>query len=166
MNIKKLNESKQDLDMNVVAALNAEAWNMVVTLRTQKESLSKDFKGAKKLTAALEELEEAYLIYLGQLEAILADSGVEISETEEEDKKEEVKESLKEELETLIINEPIVNVTLNVAPEDEKFEDECEPCEEETPGTHCEDAFEFYCDFDDPVGPGPVLETPWQGIIK
>ena len=51
------------------------------------------------------------------------------------------------------------------------FEDECEPCEddcknEETPGTHCSDAFEFYCDFDDPVGPGPVLETPWQGIIK
>jgi hypothetical protein len=164
MKIKNLNESKQDLDMNVVAALNAEAWNMVVTLRTQKESLGKDFKGAKKLTAALEELEEAYLIYLGQLEAILADGGVEIGEPE--DKKEEVKESLKEELETLIINEPIVNVTLNVAPESEVFEAECEPCKEETPGTHCNDAFEFYCDFDDPVGPSPALETPWQGFIK
>lgn len=165
----KINESKQNLDMNIVASLNAEAWNYLVTLRTQKESLGRDFKGAKQLTAALEELEEAYLIYLGQLEAILADGGVEIGESE--DKKEEVKESLKEELETLIINEPIVNVTLNVAPESKDFEDECEPCEddcktEETPGTHCSDAFEFYCDFDDPVGPGPVLETPWQGIIK
>jgi hypothetical protein len=159
----KINESKQNLDMNVVAALNAEAWNMVVTLRTQKESLGRDFKGAKQLTAALEELEEAYLIYLGQLEAILADGGVEIGEPE--DKKEEVKESLKEELETLIINEPIVNVTLNVAPESEDFEDECEPCEEENPIYNGE-AFEFYCDFDDPVGPSPVLETPWQGIIK
>jgi hypothetical protein len=164
MKIKNLNESKQDLDMNVVAALNAEAWNMVVTLRTQKESLGKDFKGAKKLTAALEELEEAYLIYLGQLEAILADGGVEIGESE--DKKEEVKESLKEELETLIINEPIVNVTLNVAPETEDFEDECEPCcKEEKPDNNGE-AFEFYCDFDDPVGPSSALETPWQGFIK
>jgi hypothetical protein len=165
----KINESKQNLDMNIVASLNAEAWNYLVTLRTQKESLGRDFKGAKQLTAALEELEEAYLIYLGQLEAILADGGVEIGESE--DKKEEVKESLKEELETLIINEPIVNVTLNVAPESEDFEDECEPCKddcktEETPGTHCGDAFEFYCDFDDPVGSSPVLETPWQGIIK
>jgi hypothetical protein len=159
----KINESKQNLDMNVVASLNAEAWNYLVTLRTQKESLGRDFKGAKQLTAALEELEEAYLIYLGQLEAILADGGVEIGESE--DKKEEVKESLKEELETLIINEPIVNVTLNVAPESEDFEDECEPCKEEKPVDNGE-AFEFYCDFDDPVGPSPVLETPWQGFIK
>lgn len=159
----KINESKQNLDMNIVASLNAEAWNYLVTLRTQKESLGRDFKGAKQLTAALEELEEAYLIYLGQLEAILADGGVEIGEPE--DKKEEVKESLKEELETLIINEPIVNVTLNVAPETEDFEDECEPCEEENPVNNGE-AFEFYCDFDDPVGPSPVLETPWQGFIK
>ena len=163
MKIKNLNESKQDLDMNVVAALNAEAWNMVVTLRTQKESLGKDFKGAKQLTAALEELEEAYLIYLGQLETILAEGGMEIGEPE--DKKEEVKESLKEELETLIINEPIVNVIVNTPPESEDFEAECEPCEEEKPANNGE-AFEFYCDFDDPVGPSPVLETPWQGIIK
>ncbi len=159
----KINEAKQNLDMNIVASLNAEAWNYLVTLRTQKESLGRDFKGAKQLTAALEELEEAYLIYLGQLEAILADGGVEIGEPE--DKKEEVKESLKEDLETLIINDPIVNVTLNVAPESEDFEDECEPCEEDTSVNNGE-AFEFYCDFDDPVGPGPVLETPWQGIIK
>jgi hypothetical protein len=159
----KINESKQNLDMNIVASLNAEAWNYLVTLRTQKESLGRDFKGAKQLTAALEELEEAYLIYLGQLEAILADGGVELGEPE--DKKEEVKESLKEELETLIINEPIVNVTLNVAPESEDFEDECEPCKEEKPVDNGE-AFEFYCDFDDPVGPSPVLETPWQGFIK
>lgn len=163
MKIKNLNESKQDLDMNVVAALNAEAWNMVVTLRTQKESLGKDFKGAKQLTAALEELEEAYLIYLGQLETILAEGGMEIGEPE--DKKEEVKESLKEELETLIINEPIVNVIVNTPPESEDFEAECESCEEEKPANNGE-AFEFYCDFDDPVGPSPVLETPWQGIIK
>ena len=159
----KINESKQNLDMNIVASLNAEAWNYLVTLRTQKESLGRDFKGAKQLTAALEELEEAYLIYLGQLEAILADGGVEVGEPE--DKKEDIKESLKEELETLIINEPIVNVTLNVAPEAEDFEAECEPCEEEKPMDSGE-AFEFYCDFDDPVGPSPILETPWQGIIK
>lgn len=149
--------------MNIVASLNAEAWNYLVTLRSQKESLGRDFKGAKQLTAALEELEEAYLIYLGQLEAILADGGVEIGEPE--DKKEEAKDSLKEDLETLVINEPIINVNLNVAPEDEKFEDECEPCEEEKP-TNNGEAFEFYCDFDDPVGPSPVFETPWQGIIK
>jgi hypothetical protein len=160
----KINESKQNLDMNIVASLNAEAWNYLVTLRTQKESLGRDFKGAKQLTAALEELEEAYLIYLGQLEAILADGGVEIGESE--DKKEEVKESLKEDLETLIINEPIVNVTLNVAPETEDFEDKCEPCCKEEKPADNGDAFEFYCDFDDPVGPSPALETPWQGIIK
>ena len=35
----KINESKQNLDMNIVASLNAEAWNYLVTLRTQKESL-------------------------------------------------------------------------------------------------------------------------------
>ena len=163
MKIKNLNESKHDLDMNVVASLNAEAWNMVVTLRTQKESLGRDFKGAKKLTSALEELEEAYLIYLGQLEAILADGGVEVGDT---DNKEEVKESLKEELETLIINEPIVNVTLNVAPESEDFEDECEPCCKEEKPANAGEAFECYCDFDDPVGPSTGLETPWQGIIK
>lgn len=159
----KINESKQNLDMNIVASLNAEAWNYLVTLRSQKESLGRDFKGAKKLTDALEELEEAYLIYLGQLEAILADGGIEVGETADT---KEVKESLKEDLETLIINEPVINVVVNTPPESEDFEDECEPCEdEETPGTHCGDAFEFYCDFDDPT-PGPAIQTPWQGIIK
>lgn len=160
MNITKLNESKDKLDMNIVASLNAEAWNYLVTLRTQKEGLKKDFKGTNKLIEAMEELEDAHLIYLGQLEAILADNGIEPISKEE---KEADKDTLKEDLETLVINEPIINVNLNVAPEDEKFEDECEPCEEEKPSG---EAFEFYCDFDDPVGPSPALETPWQGIIK
>ncbi|MBO5423969.1 MAG: hypothetical protein J6A25_00480 [Lachnospiraceae bacterium] len=159
MNITKLNESKDKLDMNIVASLNAEAWNYLVTLRTQKEGLKKDFKGTNKLIEAMEELEDAHLIYLGQLEAILADNGIEPISKEE---KEADKDTLKEDLETLVINEPIINVNLNVAPEDEKFEDECEPCKEEKPNS---EAFEFYCDFDDPT-PGPAIQTPWQGIIK
>lgn len=159
MNIKKLNESKDKLDMNIVASLNAEAWNYLVTLRTQKESLKRDFKGTNKLMEAMEELEDAHLIYLGQLEAILADNGIEPISKEE---KEADKDTLKEDLETLVITEPIINVNLNVAPEDEKFEDECEPCEEETSDG---EAFEFYCDFGEPT-PGPAIQTPWQGIIK
>lgn len=164
MTIKKLNESKTKLEPAYITSLTGEGWNMVGNLKIQKDDFKHNYKNADKVVAAIEELEEAYLIYLGQLEAVLAENGIEPISKEE---KEEDKDTLKEELETLVLNEPIINVNLNVAPEDEKFEDECEPCEEkETPGTHCGDAFEFYCDFDDPVGPSPALETPWQGIIK
>jgi hypothetical protein len=153
--IKSINESKIKMEPAYLTSLTSEAWNMIGNLKLQKEDFKKNYKNANKVVEAIEELTDAYLIYVGQLEAILATEGIE-PKTEEE---EEIKESLKEELETVIINEPIVNVTLNVAPETEDFDKELEPCEDCEKETEESQPFEFFCDFDSiiPEGPRPEI---------
>ena len=152
MTIKKLNESKINMEPAYITSLTSEAWSMIGNLKLQKEDFKKTYKNADKVVEAIEELTDAYLIYVGQLEAVLADNGIEPKSEEE------IKESLNEELETVIINEPIINVTLNTAPEAEGFDKEFEPCEDCKKNTEGSQPFDYFCDFDDiiPEGPAPT----------
>lgn len=156
----KINESKKEkFDINIVANMISEGWERLASIKNQKDSMKLFYTGVNEICNIIQDLEDSYLIYIGQLQAYLAKNGIEVS-TE----KEEIKESLKEDLTedtTIILKDPEVTVNVTAIKElgvdEEDFKDEVvcfnEPAKKsETSG----EAFEFYCDFDDPVGPAPT----------
>lgn len=156
----KINESKKEkFDINTVANMVSEGWERLAYIKNQKDSLKLFYTGVNDICDILQDLEDSYLIYIGQLQAYLAKNGIEVGTG-----KEEVKEALKEELSedtTVILDEP--EIVVNVAATDEIKIDEEELADEITysnepikKSENSGEAFEFYCDFDEPVGPAPT----------
>lgn len=88
--------SKEKLPISFITTFISDGWDKVGILKEQKESLSKVYSGTKKFEDLLQDLIDAYLICIGQMELSLQDKNyIEMPDIEvvEADKK-EIKEDL------------------------------------------------------------------------
>lgn len=70
--MKILKESKENLPITFLTNFVSEGWSKVGELKDQKEALSAEFKGTKKIEELLQDLIDAYLVCIGQIEQHLA----------------------------------------------------------------------------------------------
>lgn len=95
--MKILKESKENLPVAFITSFVSESWEKVGILKEQIEAIKREFKGTAKVESLIQDLVDAYLICIGQLEKHLSDKDY-LDIPDVSDDKEEVKESLVEEL--------------------------------------------------------------------
>lgn len=71
--MKILKESKEALPIEFITTFVSEGWERVGILKSQMEAVSKTFSGAKQTVEIMQNLVDAYLICLGQMEHQLSD---------------------------------------------------------------------------------------------
>ncbi len=71
--MKIINESKEKLPLTIITDAISHGWNSVGDLQSQIESITKYYQNGKNAADILQKLADAYLICIGQLEALLQD---------------------------------------------------------------------------------------------
>ena len=137
--LKEEQINKEELPITFITSFVSRGWEEVGMLKEQIKALKAEFKNIDKIEEILQGLIDAYLINIGQLELFLHENdyvevpAVEAAEdaAEIKDEKEDAIEIEENEAEDEIEDEP--QTEINTAPKE--FE-----------------AFEYFVDFDDPVG--------------
>lgn len=156
MNILK--ENKEKLPIDFLTQFVSNGWNEVGNLKASIEAIKATFKDTTKVEGILNELVDAYLIAIGQAELYMQDKNY-------IDQPEEIKESLTESAElkedTEQITEELPDIkTLEMDKEEDIPVEEIQDTDlkpdldiEESINFSDEAAkYEWFCDFDEPVG--------------
>lgn len=166
-----IKESKEKLPIDFITQFISNGWNEVGNLKASVDAIKKEFSNTKDIEAILQDLSDAYLIAIGQLQKYLQkkeyiDVPNEVKENLQEDLTEELpdkkildlekeekpvevpapaeEETLAPELPEEDVKESLTeDVIININTNDDKCADEPE-------------VFEYFCDFDDPVGEAPT----------
>lgn len=127
---------KEELPIDFFASFISKSWDEIGTLKATIEAVSKDFVNTEKVTEILQNLADAYLICVGQLELLLHKNEYLDAPTKviEEPKVEEPKEEKVD----IQIEEPIIY-------DEPAFTEDLEVKKEKTGS----EPFEYFCDFDD-----------------
>jgi hypothetical protein len=167
MNILK--ESKETLPIAFLTDFISKGWEEVGYLKADIEAIKEAYKGTKPIEDLIQELVDAYLVCIGQLEAHLndkkyldfpEDSGLGGAKLEEdlELKVSTDKIEIKTEKTTPVeVNEEDDLITIGI--DKEPIEAEIDTIEAQPVNKKpvpIEDQFEYFCDFDEPVGPAPT----------
>lgn len=150
----KLNEAKEELPVSFLTSFVSDGWDKVGILKENIAAIKETFAGTKKVEELIQDLIDAYLVCIGQMEMYLENKNY-IEYPDEE----EIKESLKENLEEdLVINVDKVEVQLpKDAPEIEDNDDCMANVYAETPveseqieAPKADEPFEYFVQFEDP----------------
>lgn len=163
----KLMEKKELLPLDFLTSSVSQGWSEVGNLKASLEGIKQTFSGTNKVEKVIQELIDAYLIYIGQLE-LLIDKKDYLELPDEKD----LKAPLSEDLE-IAIKPEADKVTLDITSTG-KTETVTKPAEEEivvlepttvTSSTITGDPFEYFCDFEDPVISKEEI-SPYQSWTK
>lgn len=155
----KINEAKKEtLPLSFVTSFMSEGWEKVGMLKEQKEAIHSSFSGTQPIEEIIQNLIDAYLICLGQIELYLNKDGtVEIPSEEELKLKENIvssesfSASKKEIVETIGIPSNVNNIS-KAEIEEEKELENSQSKQQLSEDSEKPEAFEYFCDFDDPSG--------------
>lgn len=170
--MKILKESKENLPIAFLTDFISKGWEEVGYLKADIEAIKEAYKGTKPIEDLIQDLIDAYLVCIGQLEAHLHDkkyldypeeSGLSGTKLEEELelKISTDKIEIKTEKNTPVdINEDDDIITIGV--EEVAAEDEFEPpvqpaVAKEAPEVDVGETFEYFVDFDEPDMTQPKL---------
>lgn len=164
--MKILKENKEKLPISFLTDFISKSWEEVGYLKADIEAIKQSFKGTKDIEELIQNLIDAYLVCIGQLEAHISDKNY------MEYPEESGLTKLEEDFELKVSNEgELVEIKAdNLAAyevkkeenkivlladdkdkseEEEEIEEESEEEEEKTPIKEV-DAFEYFVDFDEP----------------
>lgn len=162
--LKEEAEIQETLPVSFVTDMMSKGWDEVGYLREASAAIKETYKDTAKVEELMQDLMDAYLVFIGQLELYLHNEEDIIAPTEEpKEEKPEAKESTKEEDE-----EDIEEVKAPVEPPKPELPEadfEIEPLGEPTSGdrvaapaeAEVSDPFEFFIDFDEPDMSQPAL---------
>jgi len=127
---------KEDLPMDFVTSFVSKSWDEVGVLKASIEAISKDFNNTEKVVSVLQDLADAYLVCIGQLELFLHKNDY------------LTKEVIAEPEIAAPIEEPVI-----VAPEAPIVSEvpvtiETQPLTESTEEKADFEPFEYFCDFE------------------
>jgi hypothetical protein len=167
--MKILKEAKEALPIAFLTDFISKGWEEVGYLKADIEAIREAYKGTKPIEALIQDLIDAYLVCIGQLEAHLHDN--KYLDYPEESGLNGTK--LAEELELKIASDRIEiktekNTPVDVNEEEDMIiigidesatDDEIEPPRQSaaTSDTESEEAFEYFVDFDEPDLTQPKL---------
>lgn len=170
--MKILKESKENLPIAFLTDFISKGWEEVGYLKADIEAIKEAYKGTKPIEGLIQDLIDAYLVCIGQLEAHLHDN--KYLEYPEESGLSGTK--LEEELELKISSDKIEIKTEKMTPVDvnaeddiitigideDATEDEIEPpvqpeSKDNEPTVKPGEAFEYFVDFDEPDLSQPKL---------
>jgi hypothetical protein len=165
--LKEEAEIQETLPVSFVTDMMSKGWDEVGYLREASAAIKEAYKDTAKVEELMQDLMDAYLVFIGQLELYLHNEEDIIAPTEEpKEEKPEAKESTKEEDE-----EDIEEVKASVKPPKPELPEadfEIEPLTEPTSGSRVtapaksevSDPFEFLIDFDEPdMTQAPVTDA-------
>lgn len=162
--LKEEAEIQETLPVSFVTDMMSKGWDEVGYLREASAAIKETYKDTAKVEELMQDLMDAYLVFIGQLELYLHNEEDIIAPTEEpKEEKPEAKESTKKEAEKDI--EEVKAPVEPPKPELPEADFEIEPLTEPTSGdrvaapTEAEvsDPFEFFIDFDEPDMSQPAL---------
>lgn len=167
--MKILKESKENLPIAFLTDFISKGWEEVGYLKADIEAIKEAYKGTKPIEGLIQDLIDAYLVCIGQLEAHLHDN--KYLDYPEESGLSGTK--LDEELELKVAPDQIVIKTEKTTPvkineeddliiigvEEDTTEDESEPPMQSSakPETEAGETFEYFVDFDEPDMAQPKL---------
>lgn len=166
--MKILKESKENLPIAFLTDFISKGWEEVGYLKADIEAIREAYKGTKPIEGLIQDLIDAYLVCIGQLEAHLQDknyleypedSGLSGDKLEEEleIKVSADKVEIKTEKTTPVeVNEEDDIITIGVAEPEEKFDDSKLAMSDEQVKRVTE-PFEYFVDFDEPDLSQPKL---------
>lgn len=148
--MKILKEAKENLPIAFLTDFISKGWEEVGYLKADIEAIKETYKGTKNIEELIQNLIDAYLVCIGQLEAHLQDKNY-IEYPEESG-------LLKEDFDIKVKEDSIEIVSeenLAVENQDDKviiteLEDEEDKAEVATKEVKDEDSFEYFVDFEDP----------------
>lgn len=183
-----LKESKEKLPIDFITQFISKGWEEVGNIKASIDAIKQSFTNTKEVAEVLQELSDAYLIAIGQLQGILQDKKyVEVPE----ETNGSLKEALNEELpdaKVLGLDKPEEKVEKPAPVEEETLapelpeedipeEDVKEALNEDvtiiindndndTAKPEFEGAFDYFCDFDDPEPTEERLHDQGYPFIK
>lgn len=166
--MKILNESKEQLPISFITDFVSQGWNTVGDMKENITAISKAFSGTEKVEAILQELIDAYLICIGQMEAYLdkkdyidypEEIGQEMKELAVEDKTDQKKiKPIEKVNDEDNIEKTIPAATLQLVELDDDAIFEEEPKKHHNHGENDEhEPFAYFVDFDEPDMSTPKL---------
>ena len=160
--MKIINESKKEkLPIDFITQFVSKGWDEVGVLKASKDAIKVTFKETTKVESIIQDLIDAYLVCIGQMELYLDKKDyLDIPETSNLNETVNTNEDLKLQEDLELKNSGEFNV--EVKQEDNKVKIEIEPKEEEkqeaeeatedtTEETVMPDAFEYFTDFAKPT---------------
>jgi len=182
--MKVLKESKEKLPIDFITQFISKGWEEVGNLKASIDAIKQTFSDVKDIADILQDLSDAYLIAIGQMQGVLQDKKyVDVPEEVKDNLKESLNEELpdaktlgldKPEEEAAPAEEPAPAEEETLAPElDLEDEDVKESLNEDvTIIINDEDkpsfdgAFEYFCDFDDPEPSEENLHAQAYPFVK
>ena len=170
--MKILKESKESLPIAFLTDFISKGWEEVGYLKADIEAIKEAYKGTKPIEGLIQDLIDAYLVCIGQLEAHLHDnkyldypeeSGLSGTKLEEELelKVSADKIEIKTEKTTPVnVNEEddIITIGLDETAPEAEYEPSKEPLNTQPGATDTDgEAFEYFVDFDEPDMTQPKL---------
>lgn len=154
--LKEDPEIKETLPVSFVTDMMSKGWDEVGYLREASTAIKETYKDTAKIEELMQDLMDAYLVFIGQLELYLH-SEEDIVASTEEVKVEEPKTKEAEEKETEEDEAPIEAPKPALPEADFEIEPLEEPTSISTSATEVSDPFEFFVDFDEPDMTQPAL---------
>ena len=167
--MKILKESKETLPIAFLTDFISKGWEEVGYLKADIEAIKEAYKGTKPIEGLIQDLIDAYLVCIGQLEAHLHDNKY----LDYPDESGLNGAKLDEELELKVAPDQIIIKTEKTTPveineeddliiigvEEDATEDEFEPPMQSSakPETEAGETFEYFVDFDEPDMAQPKL---------
>lgn len=157
--LKEETEIIENIPVSFVTDMMSKGWDEVGYLREASAALKETYKDTAAIEEIMQDLMDAYLVFIGQLELYLhneeniATSTEEITSKESDSKDEPVEE--KE-----IEKNPVKAPKPELPEADFEIEPLAEPVQSDkefTPATEVSDPFEFFVDFDEPDMSQPAL---------
>ena len=164
--LKEDTEIKLDeLPVSFITDMISKGWDEVGYLKDATAAITTDYTGTEKVEQLMRDLMDAYLVFIGQLEAYLhkedyIDEPVAVAtpaQAKVEEPAQQVEPLPEAELEIDPIREPAENPELDKEPDVEIFDEdeffaETKPQAEIKPidTTNADDTFDFFVDFDEP----------------
>jgi hypothetical protein len=166
--MKILKESKEALPIAFLTDFISKGWEEVGYLKADIEAIKEAYKGTKPIEALIQELIDAYLVCIGQLEAHLQDknyldypeesglSGAKLEEDLEIKVSADKVEIKTEETTPVEVNEEDDIITIGVDEPKVKFDDSKLAMSDEDVA-RVNEPFEYFVDFDEPDMSQPKL---------
>ena len=158
--LKEETDVKENLPVSFITDMMSKGWDEVGYLREASAAIKEEYNGTAKVEELMQDLMDAYLVFLGQLEAYLnkeedITTNIEPEETPKPKKAAaKIEDEEKELPEAEIDIEPIEEVE-----EEEEVPVVATPAAKATPSMPvvAEDPFDFFVDFDEPDMTQPRL---------
>lgn len=172
-----MNESKEKLPISYITSCISRGWDEVGNLKESLEAIKAEFKGTDDVIEVTQDFIDAYLIYIGRMNALLEEKKyIDMPEEAKDPINESLDEDTYVDIGKVTVNKPSIEIKQHRADPVPDFEKDLEARaveykkpvskmpvddladEEETVVNESADGFDFVCDFDEPVG-RPISEA-------